>query len=158
MSFPYVPIDPNGWRLAMGMRPLNLATWLQVDEHREEELALKAELLERKYDAVVATEPAGDAASRELLAEVKAFLTAYHPLVSTVTESETSIRSSRRVASRKKTSAYWCVTTRGVFAPRACAFPRGGISHKRLARRWTRFIRPFPGYDGELSDADEFVL
>ena len=63
----------------MGMRPLNLATWLEIDDRRDEELALKNVLLANSYDVVVATEPEGDAASSELLDEVNAFLVAYHP-------------------------------------------------------------------------------
>ncbi len=65
----------------MGMRPLNLGVWLQLDERRDEELELKTELLKSNYEVVVATESAGDEASHELLSEVKAFLVAYHPFV-----------------------------------------------------------------------------
>jgi len=80
MSFAprYVPLDSKGWRLAMGLRPLDLAQWLEVDEHRDEELALKSRLLESSYHAVVATNPQGDEASGELLEEIRANLGTYH--------------------------------------------------------------------------------
>lgn len=150
MSFPYVPIDANGWRLAMGMRPLNLATWLQVDEHREEELALKAELLEAKYDAVVAIEPAGDAASRELLAEVKAFLTAYHPLVSTATNpDEHPIVQAGRLAQED-----FCILVRDdVWRLRAASvcFPSRWDLAQKIGATLDEIHSPVPGYDGELS-------
>ena len=76
---PYVPLDPRGWRLAMGLRPLELSAWLERDARAPEELALKASLLERSYDVVVATNPEGDEASAELLTEVRANLREFHP-------------------------------------------------------------------------------
>src|ERR1019366_2978214 len=76
--FPYMPLDAKVWRLAMGLRPLDTATWLEIDENYEEELALKAALIRDSFDVVVATNPEGDDASRELLEEVRAFLRTYH--------------------------------------------------------------------------------
>jgi dimethylamine monooxygenase subunit A len=75
---PYVPLDARGWRLAMGLRPLELAAWLEVDEHYEEELALKSQLLDEKYDVVVATEAEGNEASLELLGEIRENLRVHH--------------------------------------------------------------------------------
>jgi len=72
----------------MGLRPLDLAEWLERDEHREEELALKTALLHEHYEDVVATEPEGDEASDELLEEVRAYLGRRHPDVSTTTDPE----------------------------------------------------------------------
>jgi hypothetical protein len=97
-SFPYVPLDDKGWRLAMGLRPLDLATWLEVDERYEEELALKTALLRDNYDVVVATNPEGDDASRELLEEVRDFLHRYHPeIVLQVLEGEHPIVEASRL-------------------------------------------------------------
>lgn len=75
---PYVPLDARGWRFAMGLRPLDLAHWLEVDEHRDEELALKSSLLAERPEAVVATDTAGTAGSEELLGEVRENLARYH--------------------------------------------------------------------------------
>jgi hypothetical protein len=134
----------------MGMRPLNLATWLQLDERRDEELALKAELLERKYDAVVATELAGDAASRELLEEVKAFLTAYHPLVSTATNaSEHPIIQAGRLAQED-----FCVLVRDdAWRLRAACvcFPSRWDLTQKIGTTLDEIHSPVPRYDGELS-------
>ncbi len=58
-AFAYVPLDPKGWRLAMGLRPLDLAQWLEVDEHRDEELALKDQLLARLLRRGRGDEPRG---------------------------------------------------------------------------------------------------
>jgi dimethylamine monooxygenase subunit A len=63
----------------MGMRPLEMSAWLEADDHFDEELVLKASLLETNYHDVVALSPAGDEGSRELLDEVKSFLLEHHP-------------------------------------------------------------------------------
>ena len=77
--FVYRPLDPKGWRMAMGLRPLDLATWLEVDDQRAEELALKDELLASRYDVVVRTQDSGDVPSAELLEEITRFLSERHP-------------------------------------------------------------------------------
>jgi len=63
----------------MGLRPLDLARWLEIDEHYDEELALKTMLLRDAFDVVVATNPEGDDASTELLEEVTSFLRVDYP-------------------------------------------------------------------------------
>ncbi len=77
--FPYLPVSPKGWRLAMGLRPLEESRWLEVDRHRDEQLAQKVQLLRDHRDVVVATRPEGDDASAELLECVKGFLRDHHP-------------------------------------------------------------------------------
>ena len=79
MSTSYVPLDAKGWRLAMGLRPLDLATWLERDEHLDDELAVKASLLKSEFTAVVATNPEGDEGSAELLSAVRDNLRTFHP-------------------------------------------------------------------------------
>jgi hypothetical protein len=97
-SFPYLPLDAKGWRLAMGLRPLDLSTWFEIDGRYDEEMALKATLLKDSYDVVVATNPEGDEASRELLAEVRGFLRTYHPgLAPAVIEGEHPIVEASRL-------------------------------------------------------------
>ncbi len=78
-SFTYRPLDAKGWRMAMGLRPLDPATWLEVDDRRDEELALKRELLATRYEVVVRSQPAGDAPSAELFEEITRFLAREHP-------------------------------------------------------------------------------
>ena len=67
MPIPYVPVDDRGWRMAMGLRPLDLAHWLEVDERRDQEIALKSTLLAERRDVVVATRPEGFEASAHVL-------------------------------------------------------------------------------------------
>lgn len=104
----YVPLDARGWRLAMGLRPLTPEHWLEVDERRDDELALKESLLATRRDDVVGLSRAADAASRELLDEVLAFLDAEHPEVSrAVDESEHPLVAAARVVQEDL-----CVMTR----------------------------------------------
>jgi hypothetical protein len=55
-----------------------MAQWLLIDDQYDHELSLKEALLERDFDAVVATNPEGDAASFELLQEIRSFLASHH--------------------------------------------------------------------------------
>lgn len=134
----------------MGMRPLNLATWLELDDRRDEELTLKNELLAQSYDLVVATQPEGDAASRELLDEVKAFLVAYHPLVSTVTNpSEHPIVQASRLVQED-----FCILVRGdAWRLRAACvcFPSRWDLTQKIGTTLDDIHSPVPGYDGQLS-------
>jgi hypothetical protein len=80
----YVPVDPGGFRLAMGLRPLDPARWLEVDGARREELAEKYRLLIDVPDRVVAALPGSEVAAAELLAALLANLAQHHPGVVTL--------------------------------------------------------------------------
>jgi hypothetical protein len=67
---PYVPVDGRPWRLAMGLRPLDPARWLEVDGGRRHELELKHRLLDGDHDRVVATQPGSEPGGAELLRAV----------------------------------------------------------------------------------------
>ncbi|MBX7069217.1 MAG: DUF3445 domain-containing protein [Microthrixaceae bacterium] len=88
----YFPLDDRPFRLRMGLRPLDLADWLEIDGDRDADLALKAMLVAERYQDVVAivddpgARSAVDAACEELLAEVAAHVSptvegAFHPIV-----------------------------------------------------------------------------
>lgn len=84
----YVPFDDRPFRLRMGLRPLDLGDWLEPDEHRDAELALKARLVGERHDDVVAIADASgddatriDAACEELATAVGAGSSAHHPIV-----------------------------------------------------------------------------
>lgn len=75
---PYVPVDGGPWRLSMGLHRLDPGRWLEVDEHRGEDLRRKAQLLAAAPDVVVVTLPGSEAASEELHELVVAHLEADH--------------------------------------------------------------------------------
>ncbi len=134
----------------MGMRPLNLGTWLELDERRTDELDQKSRLLDANYGVVVATQPEGDAASRELLQEVKSFLVAYHPLISTATDSsEHPIVQAGRLVQED-----FCVLVRddAWYLRAACVcFPSRWDLARKIGTTLDDIHSPIPGYDEALS-------
>jgi len=149
-DFPYVPVDARGWRLSMGLRPLESAAWLEIDEHFQEELALKATLLEEDYDVVVATNPEGDDASQELLDEIRENLRAHHPGVGTaVNESEHPL-----VAASRLVQEDLCVLVRDdAWRLRAACvcFPSRWDLASKIGTTLDDIHGPVPGYEVGLS-------
>ena len=148
-DFPYVPLEPKGWRMAMGLRPLELERWLEVDARREDELEQKRRLLDSAYGVVVATNPEGDDASRELLREVQNFLGRHHPSISTdVADGEHPVVSAARLIQEDL-----CVLVRSdawrLQAACVCFPSRWNLASK-LGATLDGIHRPVPIYDVEL--------
>src|ERR1700735_1302141 len=143
---PYVPVDPRGWRLSMGLRPLENAAWLEIDEHFKEELATKARLLEEEYDVVVATHREGDEGSRELLDEIRENLRAHHPGVDTaIDESDHPI-----VAASRLVQEDLCVLVRDdAWRLRAACvcFPSRWDLASKIGTTLDDIHGPVPGYE-----------
>ena len=149
-DFPYVPLETKGWRMAMGLRPLDLEHWLEVDELRDSELEQKRQLLETAYDTVVATTPEGDEGSRELLAEVSSFLEVHHPDIAfEVRGDEHPV-----VAAARLVQEDLCVLVRSdAWRLRAACvcFPSRWSLASKLGTTLDEIHRPVPTYDVELS-------
>ncbi|HEV2427972.1 MAG TPA: DUF3445 domain-containing protein [Acidimicrobiales bacterium] len=146
----YVPVDARGWRLAMGLRPLDMAHWLEVDERRDAELSEKARLLATDHDAVVATRPAGDAGSAELLDAVVAWLAEHHPAVARdVDAGEHPV-----VAASRLVQEDLCVLVRSnawrLEAACVC-FPSRWRLADKIGTTLDEIHGPVPGYDTELA-------
>jgi dimethylamine monooxygenase subunit A len=75
----YVPVDGRPFRLAMGLRPLDLAHWLEFGGDAAAQLAEKAALLLDRRADVLALTRAGDEACAELLDEIVENLASFHP-------------------------------------------------------------------------------
>jgi len=149
-DFPYVPLEPRGWRMAMGLRPLHLEHWLEVDERRDSELEQKRRLLDTAYDVVVATTPEGDEGSRELLAEVTSFLEVHQPhLALDVRGDEHPVAAAARLVQEDL-----CVLVHSdawrLQAACVCFPSRWNLASK-LATTLDDIHRPVPNYDAELS-------
>lgn len=149
-AMPYVPLDPRGWRLAMGLRPLDLADWLEFDDRYDEELALKAALLETDYDAVVATNPEGDEPSLELLEEVRGHLARYRPDLNRGAESDEH----PVVAASRLVQEDLCVLVRSdawrLSAACVC-FPSRWLLSSKIGTTLDEIHGPVPHYDEELA-------
>ena len=149
-AFAYVPLDPKGWRLAMGLRPLDLAQWLEVDEHRGEELALKDQLLRDSYDVVVATNPEGEEASAELLEEVQANLATFHPALA----KDPNSADHPIVAASRLVQEDLCVLVReDAWRLRAACvcFPSRWDLATKIGTTLDDIHGPVPGYDDQLA-------
>jgi len=149
-EFPYTPLDNKGWRMAMGLRPLDLANWLEVDQNRSAELGLKKRLLAEKFETVVATNAEGDEASTELLTSIEESLKEFHPEISyTIDRSEHPI-----VSASKLVQEDLCVVVKSdawrLQAASVCFPSRWDLSTK-IGTTLDAIHGPVPGYDSELS-------
>lgn len=149
-DFAYIPLESKGWRMAMGLRPLDLDQWLEVDDRRNDELEQKRHLLDTAFDVVVATNPEGDEGSRELLGEVTRYLGAHHPeLTFEVRREEHPI-----VAAARLVQEDLCVLVRSDVwrLQAACVcFPSRWNLASKLGTTLDDIHRPVPIYDVELS-------
>jgi hypothetical protein len=134
----------------MGLRPLDMNQWLEVDERRDVELEEKRELLATKYDVVVATNPLGDAGSVELLADVTAFLATYFATLPVVVSPDDH----PIVAASRLVQEDLCVLVRtdAWRLQAACVcFPSRWNLASKLGTTLDDVHRPVPSYDAELS-------
>jgi len=72
--FDQIDLDPAGTWLRMGTRQLGERPWLLVDEHRNDELAMKEDLCAHRHREVFAAQPDADVASAEVLRLVSSAL------------------------------------------------------------------------------------
>ncbi len=75
----YSPFESGPFRLALGTKPLALAEWIELDQAYHDELALKRRLLAEEHARVFVSQPASNAASRELLSTLAAHVARYFP-------------------------------------------------------------------------------
>jgi dimethylamine monooxygenase subunit A len=76
-SLKYAPFDDRPFRHRIGMRPLDLATWIEADADYDEHLALKEQLLHERHDEVFAALPGTEAASAEVLSLIQNHMLTY---------------------------------------------------------------------------------
>ncbi len=134
----------------MGLRPLDLKQWLEVDEHRDAELALKDQLLKSSYRVVVATNPRGDEGSEELLAEIQSNLRTFYPaLANTERDADHPI-----VAASRLVQEDLCVLVRDdTWRLRAACvcFPSRWDLATKINTTLDDIHGPVPGYDDQLA-------
>lgn len=134
----------------MGMRPLDESAWLEVDDHIDEELALKSSLFETNYHDVVATSPVGDEGSRELLEHVARFLRDYHPERPRTTSADEHpiVQASRLV----QEDLCLLVKDDAWRLRAACVcFPSRWLLASKINTTLDEIHRPVPGYGDELA-------
>lgn len=80
-SAPYLPFDGGRFRLMMGLMPLPIAEWIELDRNLAVDLAAKRALLETRHDEVFAAMPDAATPAAELLALLVEHLLRYHAAV-----------------------------------------------------------------------------
>jgi dimethylamine monooxygenase subunit A len=76
---PYIPFDGRPFKQRIGVRPLDLATWIEPDDRFEAELQLKDSLLTQRHSDVFATMPYADEAGAEVLGLINDHMRALFP-------------------------------------------------------------------------------
>jgi dimethylamine monooxygenase subunit A len=76
---PYRPFLDAPWRLAMGIKTLDLQTWIEIDEHFVHQLGERRRLLGERKEEVLAALPESRAGQEELLALLLDHLPARFP-------------------------------------------------------------------------------
>jgi hypothetical protein len=157
MPIPYVPVDDRGWRMAIGLRPLDLAHWLEVDDRRDEEIALKSTLLVDQRDVVVATRHEGLEASAELLDEVRRWLATYRPDL----PRDVDVEEHPIVAASRLVQEDLCVLVRSdswrLQAASVCFPSRWNLACK-IGTSLDDIHQPIPQYDEKLAEPTNSVF
>jgi dimethylamine monooxygenase subunit A len=147
---PYLPLDPRGFRLAMGLRPLELSRWLEIDEHRTDELSQKADLFRERRDAVLAVRDAGEAASQELLGEVVRWFEENAPTIQLpIDDTEHPLLAASRLAQED-----FCVLVKSDtwrLEAAAVCFPSRWSLATKIGTTMDEIHGPVPLYDNELA-------
>ncbi len=78
-AVPYLPFDGRPFKQRIGVRPLDLATWIEPDDRFDDEMALKDGLLRDRHDEVFASMPYADDAGAEVLELLEAHMHTYFP-------------------------------------------------------------------------------
>ncbi|MES1022462.1 DUF3445 domain-containing protein [Gloeocapsa sp. BRSZ] len=75
----YLPFADGQWRMAMGLKPLQLQQWIEIDEDFTEELNYKDQLLKEQYSDVCGCLPESQAGQQEVLELILEHLLQYFP-------------------------------------------------------------------------------
>lgn len=146
----HIPLDGRGFRLAVGLRPLALESWLERGPDTAGQLARKSELLSTNYEDVVALTGDALAPSEELYGEIVANLAEFHNGPETSRGSEHPL-----VAASRLVAEDLCVMTlkngNWQLAGACVCFPsRWGLRDK-IATSLDEIHAPVPGYQEQLA-------
>lgn len=92
MAVPYFPFTGEPHAPSMGLKPLELARWIEPDADLAVQARLKARLLRTERRRVLQARPAAAEACRELYALLAGHLAEYHPLNYTLRGGELTVR------------------------------------------------------------------
>ncbi|WP_224410629.1 heme-dependent oxidative N-demethylase family protein [Oscillatoria salina] len=75
----YLPLKSGKWELSMGLKPLAIAEWIDIDEHFTYELSLKEKLSSHHRRDVFVSLPGSEVSQQETLALLLEHLSTYFP-------------------------------------------------------------------------------
>jgi hypothetical protein len=168
VAIPYLPVEPKPWRLRMGLRPLDLDRWLEVDQLRALELAQKHVLLDNTdtRQRVLGWVDGEDGDAATLLELILAHLDKRHPGLVTPT-SAGSLRDNStgrlidpdelhpiEAAARLVQEDLCLMAKRGadwVLGAACVCFPSRWSLLEKIGRNLAGIHGPVPGYESELA-------
>ncbi|MCB0970404.1 MAG: DUF3445 domain-containing protein [Acidimicrobiales bacterium] len=155
---PYLGFDGRDHRHRMGLRPLELADWLEPDDRAEAQLALKAELLARRRGEVLldAGTPAARQAAGVLVAAIDAAQGSGGPTVDSAASTEEVL-----TRAALATQEDWCLMLReDTWRLRAACvcFPSRWVLREKAGATIAEIHGPVPRYDDELGGLVERFL
>jgi dimethylamine monooxygenase subunit A len=142
----YVPVDGRGFKLAMGLRPLEVSRWIEVGDDAAAQRAEKARLLREHAGDVVAITPDAMGACAELFATLRDHLTEHHgELTTTVDEREHPLVAASRLVAEdlcvlEAGGAGWTLTAAVV------CFPSRWRLTDKIGTTVDAIHGPVPGY------------
>jgi hypothetical protein len=142
--FDELDLDPASSWLRMGTRALGPRPWLVVDERAEDELALKAELLDQRRGDVLRCEPGADEAARDTLTLVSAVTTTAPGITDPLERAARSVQEDLCLLRRR--DGAWHLDA-------ACVcFPSRWRLADKIGRPLIEVHGPTPGYDPHLTE------
>jgi hypothetical protein len=148
----YLPFEAGPHRLAMAVKPLDAADWIEIDHDLGADLAVKRDLLTNRHADVFAEVEGSRAAQAEALAELIAHLSAFHPDVKIdvddglapldaagrLVQEDLCLMEADGAGAYRLTAASLCFPTRWLLAD-------------KIGRPMPAIHGPVPGYDERLA-------
>lgn len=76
---PYFPFSMDPPKIQMGIKPLDVSQWIEIDDQFKNHVALKKKILSENQELVLQVDPAVSASCLELYEMLQTFLLANHP-------------------------------------------------------------------------------
>lgn len=174
----YVPLDGKPLRLTLGLRALDPAQWIEVDDHRAREMRQKADLLNVHHGDVVAALADSELGSRELWNQLSAFVVHRFPELYSDIEYQddqivalTDVHMADRIDVRHMHPIDACgrivqedvvlMRKRGddwVLVAASLCFPSRWRLADKIGKSLTAIHAPVPGYDPHIAQPVEFMF
>lgn len=144
-------------RLSLGLRTLDVAEWLDVDEHYTDDLTEKRRLLSERPGDVVAHVPAALPAAQETLEMVRGWMSEHHPGLAEPNPGLHPVDAAGRMVQEDL-----CVMTAGSGAWRLAAasvcFPSRWSLREKIGTTLGHIHDPVPGYHDTIGSIVESSL